>query len=154
MVGIVISVGTTLSIAEGTPATFDEAGFTAVGLVYTEVGEVTDVPEFGGEGTITEHISLKTGIVDKVVGSINYGDMTVPMASVWTDAGQIAVKSAFDGANARKTHCIKISHPDLGDVYVTSKVSGFKYNFGDANTVSTNSLSVAVTSKPVEVAAP
>lgn len=145
-----ISVGTTFELVDGEPATYDDTGFEA--LTYTAVGEVTDIPQFGGSAVVTEHKPLATGIIDKLIGSINYGSITVPMASVWSDSGQTAVKSGFDGANKRLEHSFKISNTNVGTVYFTGKISAFQYTPGDADAVYTNSVTVELTNSIVEVA--
>ncbi|HSH51600.1 MAG TPA: hypothetical protein VK982_07740, partial [Bacteroidales bacterium] len=47
------AAGTTLSVVTGEPATFDEAGFSA--LSFDEVGEVTSVPSHGAEYALVTH---------------------------------------------------------------------------------------------------
>lgn len=142
-----ISVGTILSIAVGAPATYDTAGFAA--KTYTEVGEITEIPPFGGSGTVTENIPLKTGVVGKNIGSINYGSMEIPFAKV-DDAGQAAVSAAFDGANGRSTHSFKIVDPNGDAIYFTGKVSANTLNFGDANAVYMGSFTVELTNQPIQ----
>lgn len=145
---VVISVGATLGIVSGEPATYDSVGFAA--LTYTTVGEVTDIPEFGGSAQVVEHTPLDTGIVSKLVGSINYGSSQVNLAVV-SDAGQDAVKSGFDGANARTTHSVHINHPDVGDIYFTAKITSDVINLGDANTVTSGSFTLELTNKVLVV---
>src|SRR5690554_581847 len=115
---VVISVGTILSVSLGAPATYDEAGFSA--KVYIDVGEITDIPALGGSAQVATHAPLATGIIDKLVGSIDYGEASIPMAAVWSDAGQMALKAGFDGINARKVHSIRIHNPAVGTLYFTS----------------------------------
>lgn len=145
-----ISVGSTLSLVEGAPATFDGTGYAA--LTYAAIGEITEIPTFGGSAQVVTHIPLATGVVDKTVGPIDYGEITVPMASQWDDAGQAAVKAGFDGADARKVHSFKLVTGE-GTLYFTGKITGMQYTPGDANSTFTNSVTVALTSKPIEVTA-
>lgn len=142
------SVGSTLSIVEGAPASYDDTGFAA--LTFVEVSEITEVPQFGGSAQVITHIPLKTGIIDKTVGSIDYGEMTVPMAGLWTDSGQAALKAGFDGADARKVHSVEID-TELGQLYFTAKITGVQYTPGDANSNLMNSVTLALTGKIVEV---
>lgn len=148
-----ISVGTTFGIVDGAPAVYAGTGTGAFpGLTYVTVGEVTEVPEFGGSATVTEHIPLASGVIDKLVGSINYGSITVPMASVWDDVGQLKVKAGFDGTDARKVHSVKIHSAEVGTAYFTAKISGVQYTPGDANAVYNNSVTLELTNKVIEVA--
>lgn len=148
-----ISVGLTVSVALGQPPTYDAAGFGDVSLTYAEVGEVASVPQFGGSGQVTEFIPIKTGVVDKRLGSINYGEATLPLAYVASDAGQQALQSGFDGANTRKVHSFKLSHPRLGNVFFTGAITSFSFNPGDANSIYQASATISVSSKPLAVAA-
>jgi hypothetical protein len=153
MSDIDISVGLAVSVAVGQPPTYDQAGYTDVSLTYTEVGEVGSVPQFGGSGQVTEWTPLKTGIVDKRPGSVNYGEITLPLAYVAGDAGQQALQDGFDGANNRKVHSFKLDHPRQGQIYFTGVITGFAYNPGDANAIFQASATISVTSKPLAVPA-
>ena len=146
---ITISVGTTLSISAALPATYDAAGYAA--LTYTAVGQIGTIPSFGGTAQVTEWIPIDTGIVNKKKGSFNYGDMTLPLAQVLSDAGQILLKSGFDGANKAQPYSIKLTNSTIGTIYFTAEVSGYTYNFGDANAITQNEATFAVKTKPVVV---
>jgi hypothetical protein len=147
MPDITISVGTEVYVSANVPATYDTAGYEA--LAWTEIGEVGSIPEFGGTATVTEFIPIKTGVVNKKKGSINYGDITIPLAQVLSDVGQIALQSGFDGANKNEAHSVKLVNSEFGTIYFTAEVSGFTYNYGDANAITQNSASFAIKTKPV-----
>lgn len=153
MSDIDISVGTELHLVVGVPESYDETGFTAVGMEYDEVGEVGAIPEFGGEAQVAEWIPLKTGEVDKRPGSINYGAMTIPLAQLYGDDGQDACQSGFDGANKRKVHSVKIVKAGVGSIYFTAVITGYKFNPGDANQISQASVTLNLTGRPLPVAA-
>jgi hypothetical protein len=147
MSDITISVGTIMSVAVGAPNTFNIAGYEA--LSWTEVSEVGSIPAFGGSATVTEFIPIATGVVNKKKGSINYGDITVPLAQKLSDAGQIALKAGFDGANRKQTHSFKLANPEIGVLYFTAEISGYTYNYGDANAITQNELSLAIKTQPI-----
>jgi hypothetical protein len=147
MPDITISVGTELHVSAAVPATYDVAGYEA--LAWTEVGEVESVPAFGGKATVTEFVPVKTGVVNKKKGSINYGNTTVPLAQILSDAGQIALKSGFDGANKAVVHSFKLVNATIGVVYFTAEITGYTYNFGNANAITKNEVDLAVKTKPV-----
>lgn len=144
---ITISVGTELHVVLGAPATYDEAGFAA--LTYTEVGEVGTIPTFGGQSQVSEFIPIKTGIVDKRVGSTNYGSSNLTIGNVFSDAGQVALKSAFDGANRGKVHSVKLVNAEIGTIYFTAVVTSYQINIGDANTITTCEVTLELTNKLV-----
>lgn len=143
------AVGTVFKAFMGEPATYDAAGFKAAPMEYVAVGEVTEIPTFGGSAQVITHIPLATGIIDKTVGSIDYGEISVPMASLWSNAGQVLIKKGFDGVDARKEHSFMIE-TDLGDLYFTGKITGVQYTPGDANANLQNSVTIAITGKIVE----
>ena len=144
-----LSVGMEISISAAVPATYDKAGYEA--LAWTEVTEAESVPEFGGDAQIAEFIPIKTGVVDKAKGSINYGSTTIPLRRKITDAGQVALASGFDGANKSVVHSVKLSHPDHGALYFTCVIGSFTYNPGDANAFFMGSVRFDIKTKPVPV---
>ena len=148
-----ISVGTELHIRLGSPATYDAAGFAAATPVYAEVGEVGSIPEFGGEAQVAEWIPLKSGEVNKRPGSINYGAITVPLAQLYGDDGQDACQSGFDGVNSRKVHSVKMTKPATGTIYFTGVITAYKFNPGDANSISQASVTINLTGRPIPVPA-
>jgi hypothetical protein len=115
-----LSKGTTISLVSGEPATYDLSGFSA--LTYIEVGEVLSIPEFGGSANVTTRTPIGTGIVDKRAGSIDYGSSQISLTKDYTDVGQAAVKSGFDGANKGNVHSFKIYNADIGTIYFTGLV--------------------------------
>lgn len=89
--GVTLSIGTTQAVDfdSGTQGDFE-------GDSYTEVGEVSEIGEFGDERTVVEFISLADGRVRKARGSANAGDAVITYAYDSTDTGQDALKSAFE----------------------------------------------------------
>jgi hypothetical protein len=142
-----ISVGTELHISAQEPATYDKAGFAA--LSYTEVGEVGDIPQFGGTAQIAEFTPIKSGTVNKAKGTINYGSSNINLATVFSDAGQAMMQSGFDGANRNVVHSVKLVNAKIGTVYFTAMISSWQYNYGDANTVHQAQATLELTNKPV-----
>jgi hypothetical protein len=144
-----ISVGFTLAVSVGAPATYDAAGFAA--KVWTVIGDVETIPDFGGTAQVPEFTPLATGIVDKAKGSINYGDFTAPLRRQLADAGQDLLQEGFDGANRNTVHSVRISHPTSGTLYFTAYISSFTYNIADANAWTRNAVTFAINAKPVSV---
>lgn len=127
-----ISLGTTISVVVGEPATYDDTGFNA--LTYQEIGEVTSIGEYGGSAQVNQNIPLKTGVVNKRAGSYDYGSAATQITRDTADAGQTALKTGFDGAQKGNVHSIKITFPDASIQYFTAIISSFTTNVGDANT--------------------
>jgi hypothetical protein len=114
-------IGGFLSASAASPATYDPAGYVA--LSYDEVGEATEIPEYGAEHSVNTHTPLKTGIVNKFHGELNYGSISIPMAYDELDAGQILLKAAIaskDEISFRETRS------DGALVYFSGKVMSFK----------------------------
>lgn len=145
-----ISVSTQVGVVLGAPATYDGAGFGA--QTHVNVGKVESLPAFGGSATVAEFTDLATGIVEKRVGSINYGDSTMVMGFSPADAGQLLLKAGFDGSDARKVHSMKIAKTGRGTMYVTFVISSFEYVFDDANAITRINCTINRTGSVVFVA--
>ena len=141
-------IGGFLSVSAATPATFDASGYAA--LTWTEVGEASEVPEFGAAYSAVTFTPLKTGIVNKFHGELNYGSITIPLGYDSTDAGQIILLAALaskDEISFRETRS------DGTIRYIMGKVMSFPrgQSVGSVNMASCN---IEFTRADVEVAAP
>jgi len=143
-----ISLGTTIGVTVGEPSSYDATGFGA--LSYDEIGEVTSISEYGGSGQVNTNIPLKTGIVDKRIGSYDYGTATLSITRDAGDAGQDALKEGFDGANKGKVHSFKVDLADGTTQYFTGVISSYTTNVGDANSFTQVSCSIELTNAVVE----
>lgn len=145
---VITSLGTVLSAVLGSPATYDDAGFDA--LSFTDIGEVADLGEFGGEGEVLTHTPIATGIVNKLIGSIDYGTMAIQMGRFIGDAGQTVLKDGFDGANKGATHSFKVLYNDGAIDYFTGVVTSFASAVGSASSVRNASSNIALNNKVIE----
>ena len=141
-------VGGFLSVSAATPATFDADGYVA--LTWTEVGEASEIPEFGAAYSAVMFTSLKTGIENKFHGALNYGSITIPLGYDSTDAGQIILLAALaskDEISFRETRS------DGTIRYIMGKVMSFPrgQSVGSVNMASCN---IEFSRADVEVAAP
>ena len=152
MSNVFTTLGTTLSLVAGVPATFDDAGY--ADLTYTSVGEVGDLGEFGGTREVVTFTPVDTGIVAKRPGSVDYGQMSLQIARDAADVGQIALQSAFDGSEAGNLHSFELVDRKGDTLFFTGIVSSFTYNAGSANTMFGGSCTIDLTSKPLPVAVP
>lgn len=147
MSNVYTTLGTTLEIVPGAPATYDDTGFAA--LTYTAVGEVGDLGEFGGTREVVTFTPVDTGIVAKRPGSIDYGEMSLQIARDASDAGQTALQAGLDGAEAGNVHSVKLTDSEGNILYFTCIVSSFTYNAGSANTIFGGSCTLNLTNKPI-----
>lgn len=147
--GVQESIGTTISISAAVPATYDAAGYGA--LTFTEIGEITEVPSFGGEASTVEHTPLKTGITEKFHGAINYGSMTVPLGLDISDAGQVIVNAEFV---SKTRSAFKITWPDGAITYQSGKCMSEVRRGASTSAVVGGDFKVEIETAAVEVAAP
>ena len=141
-------IGGFLSASAATPATFDATGYAA--LSWTELGETSEIPEYGAAHSAATFTPLKSGIVNKFHGELNYGSVTLPMGYDSTDAGQVILLAALaskDEISFRETRS------DGSIRYIMGKVMSFPrgQSVGSVNMASCN---IEFTRADVEVAAP
>jgi hypothetical protein len=145
---VTTSLGTVFSAVKGVPATYDQAGFAA--LSFTAVGEVADIGEFGGEGEILTHTPIATGVVNKLLGSIDYGTIALQMGRFIGDAGQTLLKGGFDGADQGETFSFSVVYIDGAIDYFTGIVSSFSSVVGSASSVRGAASNIALNNKVIE----
>ena len=140
-------IGGFISASAAAPATFDPTGYAA--LTWSEIGEATEVPEFGAEHATVTHTPLKTGIVNKFHGELNYGSIAIPMAYVAGDAGQAILKAAI---TSKDEISFKETRSDGSIRYFSGKVMSFKTAQSVGSVVPATSM-IEITRATVEVAA-
>jgi hypothetical protein len=141
------SAGSTISIATGTPATYDAAGFNA--LTYAVVGEVTDIGEFGKEYATVNHSPLGNRQVQKFKGSFNNGSIQLQMArDAAAGSNQAALRAALaSDAN----YSFKVTLQDGTKLYFTGRVMSFKTSVGSVDQITGASCTIEITSEVTEV---
>ena len=141
-------IGGFLSVSAATPATFDADGYAA--LTWTEVGEASEIPEFGAAYSAVTFTSLKTGIENKFHGALNYGSITIPLGYDSADDGQIILLAALA---SKDEISFRESRSDGTVRYIMGKVMSFPrgQSVGSVNMASCN---IEFTRADVEVAAP
>jgi len=142
--------GATLAISASLPTTYDAAGYGATAMVYTLIGEVENYGNHGGSKTITEFTPVSTGIVTKIAGSKNYGTMTMMMASIPSDAGQVLLDTAFEST---AHYSVKMTYPSGRIHYMDVLVAKNENQDGAANDVQKLAVDFALCKKPIKVAA-
>jgi hypothetical protein len=142
------SAGTTIAISASLPATYDAAGFGAVGMTYTTIGEITDAGEFGKEYNLVTHNPLADRKTYKRKGSYNNGSMTLQMGRVPDDAGQVLLLAAQDSDDS---YSFKITLQDGTVNYFTGQVMSYRTSIGSVDQITSASVTVEVDSDIVEV---
>ena len=141
-------IGGFWSVSAATPATFNAAGYVA--LTFTDVGEASEIPEYGAAHAVTTFTPLKTGIVNKFHGELNYGSVTIPLGYDSADAGQIILLAALASKDAIS---FRETRSDGTIRYIMGKV--FSFTRGQTvGSVNMASCMIEFTRADVEVAAP
>lgn len=146
------AAGASLAVTLSHPATYDEAGYSAVGMVYTTVGEVTNIGEFGKEYAVVTHNPLASRGTKKAKGSFNNGTLNPTVALDNDDAGQGLMEDLLED-DAAGTFCITLQ--DGTKYYAEGVVTTFRPSVGEVDSVVTATTVIELTDNPViKVAAP
>lgn len=143
------SAGTTIEISAALPATYDKTAFAA--LTYTEIGEVSDLGEFGREYNVVKFNPLKDRRTVKRKGSFDDGTVQVQLAKAATDAGQILLKSAV---NSDASHAVKIVLQDGTTFYFTAQVSSSTVNVGNVDQITSSTFKLEIDNDIIEILPP
>lgn len=145
------AAGSTLAISAASPATDDAAGYTAVGMVYTEIGHIDKIGALGASFAKVEFQPLK-GPKQKHKGSVDYGSLQPTLAHDADDAGQTLLRTAADDATST-LYSFKVTYPTGEQRYFQGRVFGFPENVDGADSVLTAAPTVEICTKIVKVAA-
>ena len=142
--------GSTYAICATLPATYDAAGYGLTSLIYTPIGSIESVTNYGSKRAVTTFIPIN-GAVQKVKGAPDYGVMTMMYGDVPLDAGQILVKAAELSPNH---YSIKITYPDGEIHYLDVLNSAYEYEGAKAGDVKKVMATLNICMPPVLIAAP
>lgn len=139
---VITSAGAAISMTATAPATNDQAGYDA--LTFTDIGEVTDIPEFGREYNEVTHVPLATRATVKRKGSFNDGTYTITGGRDVDDAGQTLVASALTSDD---DHYIKVETQQGEIFYMAAQVMSYKTNIGNADQIVQFSATISINSE-------
>lgn len=142
------SAGTIIYISDDTPATFNVAGYTATGVVFTAIGEITNAGEFGRVYQAIKHNPLATRGTRKYKGSFDEGTMNLQLALDTDDAGQIIAKVALDSDN---DYSFKVTMPNGDDFYFQAKLMSFPIGINDVNSMTSATMQLELTTSAAGV---
>lgn len=157
MASLFTGVGTLVGMTATTtpPTTFDAAGYAA--LTYVDVGCIESLGAFGGTANITEFTCLSDGIVQKLKGSRNNGDLEITLALDDSGPAWDNLKAAYEDISSgnyyfRVTYGNKPNASGTGAIrYFGGKVSSITENVTGADDVVTVTLTVAISTPIVKV---
>lgn len=140
------SAGTTLSISAAAPAIYDAAGFLA--LTWTEIGEVSDLGEFGRQYNLVTFNTLGNRRTVKRKGSYNDGTIAAQMARVPSDAGQAILTVAVDSDTS---YSVKIVLQDGTIFYTTAQIMSYTTNVGNVDQITSATVNLEIDNDIIEV---
>lgn len=138
--------GTQIFISNTLPATQDETGYAA--LTWIEVGEVTDIAEFGRtyEEIITNYLNQRR--VAKHKGNYDEGSPAITVTRNTEDGGQQACQTALASDD---NSAFKILHQNADVDYFEAKVLSYTQEIGAANKTYNASIQLSIDSDIVPV---
>jgi len=120
------SAGSVIAITASAPTTFDATGFGA--LTPTEIGEVTNIGDFGRVYNKVAYNPLKTRATQKRKGSYDPGALNLQLAiDDAGDAGQTLLRTALLSDN---DYYFCITTQSGAKVFFKGQVFSFKENVG------------------------
>ena len=140
------SAGTKLYMSASLPATYNQAGFAA--LSFTEVGEISDLGEFGRQYNLVTFNPLGDRRTVKRKGAYNDGTIAAQMARVPTDAGQMIVTAAVASDLSRS---IKIVLQDGTIFYTTVQVMSYTTNVGSVDQITSATVNMEIDNDIIEI---
>lgn len=140
------SAGTTLSITAAAPATYDGTGFAA--LTWTEIGEVSDMGEFGRQYNLVTFNRLGDRRTVKRKGSFNDGTIACQMARVPTDAGQAILVAAVDSDSS---YSVRVVLQDGTVFYTTAQVMSYTTNIGSVDQITSATVNLEIDNDIIEI---
>lgn len=145
-------LGAVLSISADLPGTYDAAGYAgSPSINWTPVGQIEDYGSHGVTATVTKFIPVDTGVVAKAKGSKDYGTMSLMLADLQSDAGQVIVAAAAESQNH---YSVRIVYPD-GEIHYLDVLVAKRINQdGKADSIRMLAVDLELCRKPVVVAAP
>ena len=143
------SAGTKLFISASAPATYNKTGFEA--LTFTEIGEVSEMGEFGRQYNLVTFNTLGDRRTVKRKGSYNDGTIACQMARVPDDAGQTILTTAVNSDNS---YSIKIKLQDGTVFYTSAQVMSYTTNIGNVDQITSATVNLEIDNDILEVAVP
>ena len=147
MSDVFTSAGTTLGISASAPATYDDTGFVA--LTFTDIGEITDMGEYGREYALVTHNPLGDRRTVKRKGSYNDGALTMSLGRVPSDAGQVLLLAALDSDDS---YSFEVTLQDGTIQYFTGQVMSYTTNVGSVDQITGASVTGEIDGDIIEVA--
>ncbi len=143
------AAGTKLHICADAPATYDAAGFGAIGMTWTEVGEIVSFGEFGRKYNFVKHLPLSSRRTVKRKGSYDDGNLNLQLARTPGNAGQLLIKAALASDTS---YSYKVTLQDGTIMYFSAQCGSYTTNVGTTDTIVGSVASLEIDNDIIEVA--
>lgn len=152
--GVQTAAGSKLYISDSAATASTQSAFES--LTYLEVGEITDLGEFGAEFSNITHTSLGDRIVRKFKGTEDPGSLQLQLGYDPDDTGQAECKTALASDNE---WAFKVTLNDAGTgspsspttFYFRGRVMSFKRQVGGPESVVGAQCNIGINTRPIEV---
>lgn len=132
--------GTTIGISSSAPATYNTAGYDA--LTFTEIGEITNLGEFGQKFNVIKHNPIKSRGTVKKKGSYDNGTLPLKGGYDSDNAGQILLKAS---ASSDNNHFLKVTFTNGDIVYMPILTTSFIVGAGGVDDLVSFSAEAEIT---------
>ncbi|MBV7427277.1 MULTISPECIES: hypothetical protein [unclassified Acidovorax] len=140
------SAGTTIGIAAGAPATWDNAGFDA--QVFAKIGKIKNAGEFGKKFQLITSQYLDQRGEGKRKGTFNAGTLSLQVDILKGNAGQDLCQEALDSDD---DYSFEVVLQNGRTFWVRGQVTSFPINLGGANDMTSSTITVEL--NPILLAA-
>lgn len=157
MAGIKTTLAGAVVSISSAPVTLplNAAGFAA--LTFTPIGSVGNLGDYGSPPNIISYNTLDTQVTSKAKGVEDAGDLSIEVARIFDDPGQIAIRAA---AATKFYYAVKVEYADAPSddwsntiMYAAGPVTGPQLLGGGTDDFLRESYTVAFTDqRPVFVA--
>ena len=141
--------GAIYAISDDLPATYDAAGYSDVGVVFTDLAQVESFPEFGLEQALNEFNPIN-GPTTYIKGAEKYGQGPITLADIPADAGQVIAKAASESS---AHYSVRATYTDGEVHYLDVLVAGWRLQSASEGAVMKRMANIGICRKPVVVEA-
>lgn len=138
-------IGDFLSVSVGPLATYTTTDFGA--LTWSDMDQAENIPNYGANHAVVEFTPVKTGIVNKGHGALNFGSADIPFAVDSADPAQGIMKAA---RISKDEIYFRETFSDGSLRYFAGKVFSFMDGGASVSSVKTGSCKVEITNEVLE----
>lgn len=136
------SAGTQLLVSDQLPATTTIGDFDLI--AFTEVGEVSDIGEFGSSVDVLSYYPVGSNEPEKLLGNLSVGSFTLNVAAVRDDTGQAIIQQA---RRDRQKCSFQIITPDPDIYFFTGFISSYSVSIGGPDQIVSASVTIELDSE-------